>query len=252
MPSLSDDRTPLAEEVDRLPELDQYATSTTADDEELRTPQPSTTGHGAEKKSTIINENGPKDLSMGSAGQRKEVAPLPDSTSATTTTTNNTTKVTSSLFGKTTVKSEASDKKEENTHRHVDQTSSDDKEVSGKKQELNKENQEIKESNINKSRDGLGEKEKVRPELQPLKLKKNYENDIQKTDSNKTDSQTQKAKIPVKTVNLSEKTPGQDLLEWCKEVTKDYPGVKVTNLTTSWRNGMAFCAVVHHHEPDLM
>ncbi|XP_031782344.1 EH domain-binding protein 1 isoform X7 [Nasonia vitripennis] len=47
-------------------------------------------------------------------------------------------------------------------------------------------------------------------------------------------------------------TPGQDLLEWCKEVTKDYQGVKVTNLTTSWRNGMAFCAVIHHFRPDLI
>ncbi|KAL1516839.1 hypothetical protein ABEB36_000685 [Hypothenemus hampei] len=47
-------------------------------------------------------------------------------------------------------------------------------------------------------------------------------------------------------------TPGQDLLEWCKEMTKDYPGVKVTNLTTSWRNGMAFCALIHHFKPDLI
>ncbi|XP_050312320.1 EH domain-binding protein 1-like isoform X1 [Anthonomus grandis grandis] len=47
-------------------------------------------------------------------------------------------------------------------------------------------------------------------------------------------------------------TPGQDLLEWCKEMTKTYPGVKVTNLTTSWRNGMAFCALIHHFKPDLI
>ncbi|KAJ8922190.1 hypothetical protein NQ315_004125 [Exocentrus adspersus] len=47
-------------------------------------------------------------------------------------------------------------------------------------------------------------------------------------------------------------TPGQDLLEWCKEMTKSYPGVKVTNLTTSWRNGMAFCALIHHFEPKLI
>ncbi|XP_018572519.1 EH domain-binding protein 1 isoform X2 [Anoplophora glabripennis] len=47
-------------------------------------------------------------------------------------------------------------------------------------------------------------------------------------------------------------TPGQDLLEWCKEMTKSYQGVKVTNLTTSWRNGMAFCALIHHFEPDLI
>lgn len=47
-------------------------------------------------------------------------------------------------------------------------------------------------------------------------------------------------------------TPGQDLLEWCKEMTKNYGGVKVTNLTTSWRNGMAFCAVIHNFKPDLI
>lgn len=47
-------------------------------------------------------------------------------------------------------------------------------------------------------------------------------------------------------------TPGQNLLEWCKEITKDYPGVKVTNLTTSWRNGLAFCAIIHYFRPDLI
>ncbi|PNF35621.1 hypothetical protein B7P43_G01880 [Cryptotermes secundus] len=55
-----------------------------------------------------------------------------------------------------------------------------------------------------------------------------------------------------KSLRAKETTPGQDLLEWCKEVTREYQGVKVTNLTTSWRNGMAFCAVVHHFRPDLV
>ncbi|XP_022906817.1 EH domain-binding protein 1 isoform X2 [Onthophagus taurus] len=54
----------------------------------------------------------------------------------------------------------------------------------------------------------------------------------------------------IKTQKLT--TPGQDLLEWCKDMTKDYAGVKVTNLTTSWRNGMAFCALIHHFKPDLI
>ncbi|XP_030648445.1 EH domain-binding protein 1-like protein 1 [Chanos chanos] len=42
----------------------------------------------------------------------------------------------------------------------------------------------------------------------------------------------------------------QSLLEWCQEITKDYKGVKVTNFSTSWRNGLAFCAILHHFYPD--
>ncbi len=47
-------------------------------------------------------------------------------------------------------------------------------------------------------------------------------------------------------------TPTQDLLEWCKEVTRGYKGVKVTNMTTSWRNGLAFCAIINHFRADLL
>lgn len=76
-----------------------------------------------------------------------------------------------------------------------------------------------------------------RSELQPLELKKNYNNEVnEKTEKNV----------------LKDRTPGPDLLEWCKEVTADCKLVKVTNLTTSWRNGMAFCAIIHHFKPDLV
>ncbi|XP_055373046.1 EH domain-binding protein 1 isoform X2 [Condylostylus longicornis] len=78
-----------------------------------------------------------------------------------------------------------------------------------------------------------------RSELLPLNLRKSYEN-------------TEINNKVVEKINLKERTPGQDLLEWCKDVTKDYPNVKVTNLTTSWRNGMAFCAIIHHFEPELI
>ncbi|XP_015279422.1 PREDICTED: EH domain-binding protein 1-like protein 1 isoform X2 [Gekko japonicus] len=41
----------------------------------------------------------------------------------------------------------------------------------------------------------------------------------------------------------------QSLLEWCQEVTAGYRGIRVTNFTTSWRNGLAFCAILHHFHP---
>ncbi|XP_061915480.1 EH domain-binding protein 1 isoform X5 [Entelurus aequoreus] len=44
----------------------------------------------------------------------------------------------------------------------------------------------------------------------------------------------------------------QSLLAWCREVTKNYRGVKITNFTTSWRNGLAFCALLHHFRPDAI
>ncbi|XP_043374458.1 EH domain-binding protein 1-like protein 1 isoform X7 [Dermochelys coriacea] len=42
----------------------------------------------------------------------------------------------------------------------------------------------------------------------------------------------------------------QSLLEWCQNVTAGYRGVRVTNFTTSWRNGLAFCAILHHFHPE--
>ncbi|KRY54122.1 EH domain-binding protein 1 [Trichinella britovi] len=44
----------------------------------------------------------------------------------------------------------------------------------------------------------------------------------------------------------------QDLLSWCQQVARDYRGVKITNFSSSWRNGLAFAALVHHFRPDLI
>ncbi|XP_056115221.1 uncharacterized protein ehbp1l1a isoform X5 [Rhinichthys klamathensis goyatoka] len=42
----------------------------------------------------------------------------------------------------------------------------------------------------------------------------------------------------------------QSLLEWCQKVTQGYKGVRITNFSTSWRNGLAFCAILHHFHPN--
>ncbi|XP_072230374.1 EH domain-binding protein 1-like protein 1 isoform X2 [Leuresthes tenuis] len=45
-------------------------------------------------------------------------------------------------------------------------------------------------------------------------------------------------------------TSSQSLLQWCQSITNGYQGVKVTNFSTSWRNGLAFCAILHHFHQD--
>ncbi|XP_051799562.1 EH domain-binding protein 1-like protein 1 isoform X4 [Acanthochromis polyacanthus] len=42
----------------------------------------------------------------------------------------------------------------------------------------------------------------------------------------------------------------QSLLEWCQEATQGHKGVKITNFSTSWRNGLAFCAILNHFHPE--
>ncbi|XP_055004787.1 titin homolog isoform X2 [Boleophthalmus pectinirostris] len=42
----------------------------------------------------------------------------------------------------------------------------------------------------------------------------------------------------------------QSLLQWCQDITQNYRGVKITNFSTSWRNGLAFCAILHHFHPE--
>ncbi|GFY42250.1 MICAL-like protein 1 [Trichonephila inaurata madagascariensis] len=51
---------------------------------------------------------------------------------------------------------------------------------------------------------------------------------------------------------MGEKRGMRALELWCRRVTDGYRNVRVNDMSSSWKDGLAFCALIHHFRPELI
>jgi len=77
----------------------------------------------------------------------------------------------------------------------------------------------------------------------------NYSNDNKQSYPTTKDH---KKNLKFRIVEKEDLTAKEALLRWAQKTTHKYPGVEVNDFTQSWRDGLAFNAIIHRNRPDLL